>query len=347
MVPLVKNHYDIYSRNNTTLDSDTAVFVNVKQQSHQQQQSQQRQPKTVIVNGNKSYILNNALKTNGGKSKKTLVITLATNGQPRLQSSSISLPNAGRGGGRNKIPPAVKNACLAKVKAASNPRPLPHIRRTVRNPINNRVYSYSVSIPDYVAEEDEDQLAQEEKELASAAAAQATFSTSAPAGTGTIGNGILCEDDDDDEDLLCYDSEEITSADTTPSSSMPSSPDGVNDKHKLRSQTFDISLHELSKQKSLPDSIDNSLIPKFSSPKHPLNHLSNACPPSNSREYTELLRKFVLHLKMLKIGSARRLFSSSSSSNNKTESEELNGKSSAGSVTPRRRKNTLEDSKYL
>ena len=86
---------------------------------------------------------------------------------------------------------------------------------------------------------------------------------------------------------------------------------------------------------------------------HPLNHhqLPNACTSTNSREYTELLRKFILHLKMLKLGSASRLFGNKSSDkSNKKSSEKASDNAdntAAAEQSRRRRKNTLEDSKYL
>ncbi|KAH9395814.1 hypothetical protein TYRP_020224 [Tyrophagus putrescentiae] len=46
-------------------------------------------------------------------------------------------------------------------------RPIPHLRRTLRDTATNRVYSYSVSIPNYVAEENEEELEEEERISAS------------------------------------------------------------------------------------------------------------------------------------------------------------------------------------
>ena len=59
-------------------------------------------------------------------------------------------------------------------------RPIPHIRRTMRDSVTNRVYSYSVSIPDYVPEENEEDLEADEAETFSTISYCRQFSSSAP-----------------------------------------------------------------------------------------------------------------------------------------------------------------------
>lgn len=54
-------------------------------------------------------------------------------------------------------PKSPKNKSLSP----SVSRPIPHLRRTLRDTATNRVYSYSVSIPNYVAEESEEELEEE------------------------------------------------------------------------------------------------------------------------------------------------------------------------------------------
>ncbi|KAJ6224046.1 hypothetical protein RDWZM_002591 [Blomia tropicalis] len=359
MVPLVKNHYDIYSRNGPTIEhgsnanhNNNSLFLSAT--SMKSGKPVTKQYRIVISGGQvrkqgQPMVMKNGTATTKAVSSSKLYY--------RLPSASISLPvvrtqpqmmNHNNGSlsaiNQKKLLPQQQQQQQQPQQqqqtlnqSGSPTRPLPHVRRTVRNPNTNRVYSYSVSIPDYVAEEDEedenedDDDEEEEEEDNSSNQLNGDdelddnsinnsnlllFSTSAPAGNGPI--------------VASSPTPSIvkkpikTKSKRIVSHSVPTSPDSGT----LR-QNGTIVVHQ--RTNSITSSSASSI-------------KSTATSATNSREYVELLRKFILHLKMLKIGSSKNRSRSSkgTSKSTITESDSMND----GDVR-RKRKDTIGDSQNL
>lgn len=313
--------------------------------------------------------------TNNGKATTGKDAKKVANGQKksgRVQSASISLPirdeanqtviqlkkpitiGEWRIKGITKVPVA-KNSTPADAMAKAiktavggtspdsptkqlPPRPMPQIRRTVRNPITNRVYSYSVSIPDYVAEEDEDALNEEDDDECKNKAS----------------------DDDEDDDLALFSSSAPTSSSmpnfsayrssqSSPVRSLPSSPTGRN--------TLITATSKVVSPTSSPVDLESS--PESPSPSacelH--DHSATPCTSKTSREYIEQLRKFINHLKILRIGGNHGKQSKKGRNTSKSESNDIPSRSSPDEAQPlssscgesekRTRTDTLEDSNQL
>lgn len=357
MVPLVKNHYDIYARNNPAdhpgktppIDKSNSLFLSA----------------TSLKSGapvKKQYriILTGGQVVNGGGNKKSKPVlttsdivkggvalgnsTNSTSGRLyyRMPSASISLPVSAAGRVKNGLPAnrrsskAVSEAGSRstptspdRASTGSTPRSIPatNIRRTVKNPLNGRVYSYSVSIPEYVPEEPEKEV--EESEESSEEDKEnllSLFATSAPGGTGPLEKVIV-------EPSVTK--KKAKKPIVMKSVSLPSSPLDVTDSLKGPSL-----VHSTSGSSPSP------------SPSPTAN--------TTSREYLELLRKFILHLKMLKIGSNSSSKLKIKKPANSIKSNEPKDNPSPAVILPsepenqeeepkraRKRKDTMEDSKDL
>ncbi|KAF7489792.1 hypothetical protein SSS_00901 [Sarcoptes scabiei] len=336
MVPLVKNHYDIYNQPYALPKGTRIAGKNRPAQVNG----------TIVLNG---IVLMNKNRSSSSSSSSSSKPTIIFSSSSKSKSTSKALRS------QQKLPksdsPTLKQQCLQMNKSpliyssstqTVNTRSFPHVRRTVRNPINNRVYSYSVSIPEYVAEEDEDELEAEEEDEEddnqnaedddndndddqqcddSIVDQMMIFSTSAPAGTGSIDNGII--DLLDEDDFV-----RRTGARPPPTITACSKQSLQRSKTKQSKKIECLDELNLNNNNTIDDEIDcdrkgmrsyaRTKIDRASSKRtmsesadddqgdHDRNgesgdEILNDCPTSNSREYLELLQKFVLHLKMLKL----------------------------------------------
>ncbi|OTF71017.1 hypothetical protein BLA29_006096 [Euroglyphus maynei] len=328
MVPLVKNHYEIYNTRSAFSDHDNggggymigSSNHNLNRRGRTTSQSSESNKKSTAAGS--QVVLNGMVLLNGrSKSKPKVVLSSASRGaKGQSQPIQVQQPQ------QNKTErSSMKNSSSYSSTQSMNhaTRLFPHVRRTVRNPITNRVYSYSVSIPEYVAEEDEEELARLELEESLEQCESPTldqvmiFSTSAPAGTGSIENGIIDIVDEDDF-IRC------TGARLPPT---------IRTQTKKSKRNASFSSTSMSHSSSLPSSpVNKNLESSFNDEtKSPTNDRSQfeRCNSSNSREYMELLHKFILHLKMLKL---KRIF------NPKTSN------STAKECRQRDRSSTLDDS---
>lgn len=366
MVPLVKNHYDIYNTRTTSISQHDSGYL-LSASSQLSGLSNSNNLRTNSNNGkspsNQTVVLNGLVLMNGRTNTKPKVILSARNAKKQQKSSQQS---------SKKLTPEVQQKSNEQEKqqqqsqqrsikkqpspmsyststqSMNTTRSFPHVRRTVRNPITKRVYSYSVSIPEYVAEEDEEELAAlelEDEQRDDQLDQLVIFSTSAPAGTGSIDNGII-DVVDEDEFIRCTGAR-LPSAISNHRRSSKQLP--------LKSSSSRNECNHLTK--SLPknnentennngnflESSDNNNNGGSTTPTSPGSASTSSssdveyenCPSANSREYMELLQKFILHLKMLKL---KRIFKNKNRSTN--SSKNCNNEQ-------RSRSSTLNDSNNL
>ena len=350
MVPLVKNHYDIYNTRTAFSDHDTGgggymigssnhnLNRRGRTTSHSSESNNKKSAFVIGGGSNSQVVLNGIVHMNGRSSSKSKPkVVLASASRAKGQSQPIQVQKQSqqnktaeqqqRGSPVKKSPLSPSYSSTQSMNHAT--RSFPHVRRTVRNPITNRVYSYSVSIPEYVAEEDEEELARLELEESLESQCESPtldqvmiFSTSAPAGTGSIDNGII--DIVDEDDFIRCTGARLPSSIRTQTK---------NSKKSKRNASFSSSIAHSS---SLPNSpvnknLESSFNDETDEPESPTKNQSQfeRCNSSNSREYMELLQKFILHLKMLKL---KRIFNPK------------NSNSSAKECRQRNRSSTLDDS---
>lgn len=358
MVPLVKNHYEIYNTKSAISDHPDVAFYH---SASSVGSTRRKIPNAVATSGSKNTNKNGTVVLNGivlmnGRSKSKPKVILASQarnagklgkqqGQTNQQSVPRSLPI--NTNSSSKKQQQSNQQAQSPTHMSSSTRSFPHVKRTVRNPVTNRVYSYSVSIPEYVAEEDEEELAalEMESELESPSSESLDdqvmiFSTSAPAGTGSIDNGIIDIVDEDDfirctgarlPPTIRSQSKQISSKKSSPNKIIKSSKKST----KMSNGEDDLSIQNrttLSLSKSLPNTstsgnADSSLDDSVDD--------QSDCASSNSREYMELLQKFILHLKMLKL---KRLFNS-----NKTKKQKQQQRKQQESSTSQLSPSTIDD----
>lgn len=426
MVPLVKNHYDIYNRH-TSPDHEGALYLSATSLDSVKSTKAAAVTKKVAKGKNLPAVLNPAAipaSVAKGNNRKIL-IKVSTRPPPknksstgRSQSASISLPIARNEAGKPIL--AIKQKPLKQgaggrsqaAAAAGNikgelpvvTRPMPHIKRTLRNPYTNRVYSYSVSIPNYVAEEDEAALREYENENSETDSSNGTpgnslesvllYSSSAPTSTTNLkerlahhgdrtnGSGSdgasssseeeefasnlsspICPDSPTHESVaagvmncsatsLVYAYEAITAELNIPSTPLPSLAT-VNTKAKVKRMVS--APGEIGISANTKTSQQQQQQPPCADKDGNQSNTNESSRPSNgnAREYIELLRKFIVHLKLLKLGSSKKLFSSSSKTgNNNNSSNNSNNNNNhqhheRSSSERRPRKDTMEDSKHL
>ncbi|XP_017493180.1 PREDICTED: ras guanine nucleotide exchange factor Y-like [Rhagoletis zephyria] len=392
MVPLVKNHYDIYARNNpadhhnngnnggtnnTGITGKSGNLVHdpasnsliLSATSLGKSGAPVKKQYRIILSGGQVVTNGN----NGGKKKVpggagANFVTANGKAYYRMPSASISLPVNGRGprpggpggaprrsskstseaGGAGSVrstptsPEHRSNSSNGSNSPGSPPhypssRP-PHsasasicqqptsgsFRRTsagVRSPQNNRLYSYSVSIPEDEEKKvkeslnsllaDKENLVDQESQLEDDHQLLAIFATSAPGGTGALEEASLVKPPPSLKMMkkkmakkpLVQKSASLNAASPPP--------------------LVETKVHSIS-----PSSPPAS--PTSSPPASPSPSPSPSPPPpitTTSREYVELLRKFILHLKMLKIGS-----SSNNNNNGSSKQRKQSKKSSVKSI---------------
>ncbi|XP_027197589.2 uncharacterized protein LOC113791938 [Dermatophagoides pteronyssinus] len=341
MVPLVKNHYDIYNTRSTFNDHDNGGGgfmigssnhnLNRRGRTTSHSSDSNNKKSTSAAGSNSQVVLNGIVLLNGrssSKSKPKVVLASASRAKGQSQSIQVQQPKQNQTGelAQQRHSLMKKPSSYSSTQSMNHAtRLFPHVRRTVRNPITNRVYSYSVSIPEYVAEEDEEELARLELEESIEQCESPTldqvmiFSTSAPAGTGSIDNGII--DIVDEDDFIRCTGARLPSTIRTQT------------KKSKRNASFSSSMVHSSSLPNSPvnKSLESSFDDESDESKSPTNDHSQfeRCNSSNSREYMELLHKFILHLKMLKL---KRIF------NPKTSI------STAKECRQRNRSSTLDDS---
>lgn len=366
MVPLVKNHYDIYNTRTTSISQHDSGYL-LSASSQLSGLSNSNKLRTNSTNGksssNQTVVLNGLVLMNGRTNAKPKVILSARNGKKQQQKSSQQSskkltsevqPNSNE---QQKQQQQSQNRLIKKqpspmsystsTQSMNTTRSFPHVRRTVRNPITKRVYSYSVSIPEYVAEEDEEEVAAlelEDEQRDDHLDQMLIFSTSAPAGTGSIDNGII-DVVDEDEFIRCTGARLPTAISNHRRSSkqLPlKSSSSRNECNHLTKLPKNNENTENNNGNFLESSDDNDnggsttpTSPGSASTSSSSNVEYENCPSANSREYMELLQKFILHLKMLKL---KRLFKNKNRSTN--SSKDCNNEQ-------RSRSSTLDDSNNL
>ncbi len=188
MTPIVNKRYDLYDQKK--------VAAQVEQQQQQQQSLNLHLKSLKLVNKLVRLVINGNGKS-GNLPKKTLEIKssavkssppaaavpvvkitpsppISSKPAPVVTNKSSSTPaiNIPKSAAQNeKSITTTTTSTTPSTKTLSPPpsisRPIPHLRRTLRDTATNRVYSYSVSIPNYVAEENEEELEEEERISAS------------------------------------------------------------------------------------------------------------------------------------------------------------------------------------